>query len=427
MFLGGVLSQRLGVKVCCLIGGGIIVLGTFLASRSETISSMIIAQGMLFGIGMGLCYTAPISAAVKWLPQHKGLVTGIIVGGFGCGAFVFGIIATSIVNPRHESVNTSGPDKNYYSPDSEVVGNVPAMYEALTIVYAVFLLAGIYCVFDPSPQDMQKQDLEMLEMTQDDNQNHVLSRHKRSLASKSYQSVEDLAESNPSQSTTNPAQSSPFGDHVAFTPQQLLATPLAYHVASCLITTTVGGMYLAGTFKTYGQQSLHNEAFLAAISSFAAIFNATGRIFWGAVADYIGPLVTIQIMSLLFALTIFTYPLSLSLGQYGFALWTFAIFFFEGANFVLYVALSVALFGTTYSASNYGLIFSSYSGFVVLNIFVLAHAKVSFSTAAMAMGVLTLCGCGNACLLQWHIRYLANKYSNDNSNTNNGIGECKVY
>lgn len=68
-------------------------------------------------------------------------------------------------------------------------------------------------------------------------------------------------------------------------PQQLLELPVFWHLTSCFVTTTVGGMYIAGTFKTFGQQSFNSEAFLASISSISAIFNAVGRIAWGSLAD----------------------------------------------------------------------------------------------------------------------------------------------
>lgn len=188
-------------------------------------------------------------------------------------------------------------------------------------------------------------------------------------------------------------------------PKELLLSPLAWHVASCFITTTVGGMYIAGTFKVFGQSHFSNEGYLSMISSVASIFNSSGRIFWGFIADQIGALKTLIIMSLVFALVLITYPSSVVLGEGGFALWTFLVFFFEGANFVLYVPMTVLLFGHKNSASNYGLIFSSYSLFTVMNIFLLSDAGVPFPKACVMMGLLTGLGFLNLLLLYFHIRY----------------------
>ncbi len=45
--------------------------------------------GFLAGAGVGFAYVAPIAALVKWFPDHKGLVTGLAVAGFGLGALLF--------------------------------------------------------------------------------------------------------------------------------------------------------------------------------------------------------------------------------------------------------------------------------------------------------------------------------------------------
>ena len=37
--------------------------------------------------------------AVVWFVDNKGVVSGIIIGGFGFGAFIFGFISTAIANP----------------------------------------------------------------------------------------------------------------------------------------------------------------------------------------------------------------------------------------------------------------------------------------------------------------------------------------
>jgi OFA family oxalate/formate antiporter-like MFS transporter len=45
--------------------------------------------GFLAGAGIGFAYVCPIAALIKWFPDHKGLVSGIAVAGFGFGAFLF--------------------------------------------------------------------------------------------------------------------------------------------------------------------------------------------------------------------------------------------------------------------------------------------------------------------------------------------------
>jgi hypothetical protein len=47
----------------------------------------------------------PIICSWEWFPDNKGLVGGLILSGYGFGAFVFGFISTAIVNPDNESVD----------------------------------------------------------------------------------------------------------------------------------------------------------------------------------------------------------------------------------------------------------------------------------------------------------------------------------
>jgi MFS family permease len=154
IFYGGFLGQKIGTPLTCLIGGYILVLGTYLSSLATSLDSMILTDGILFGMGLGICYTSPISCAVRWLPKKKGLATGIIVGGFGCGAFIFGNLATFLVNPNNKPVEKTGPNARYYDAKSEVVERVPFMFEMLAVAYFCCITVGSLLIFDPSiPSD----------------------------------------------------------------------------------------------------------------------------------------------------------------------------------------------------------------------------------------------------------------------------------
>ena len=56
----------------------------------------------LFGVGYGTCngltYMVPMHHGWLWYPNRPGLVSGIIIGGFGFGALIFGTVARLIVN-----------------------------------------------------------------------------------------------------------------------------------------------------------------------------------------------------------------------------------------------------------------------------------------------------------------------------------------
>ncbi len=54
--------------------------------------------GVLGGIGMGLGYSAATPAAVKWFgPQRRGLVAGLVVGGYGAAAIYISPVARYVI------------------------------------------------------------------------------------------------------------------------------------------------------------------------------------------------------------------------------------------------------------------------------------------------------------------------------------------
>ena len=49
----------------------------------------------------------PIHHGWLWFPDHPGLVSGIILGGFGVGGLIFDNVFTHVINPGNESVDTA--------------------------------------------------------------------------------------------------------------------------------------------------------------------------------------------------------------------------------------------------------------------------------------------------------------------------------
>ena len=54
----------------------------------------------------------PIHHGWLWFPSSPGLVSGIILGGFGCGGLIFDNVWTHVINPD----NLSEQDDGYYDP-----------------------------------------------------------------------------------------------------------------------------------------------------------------------------------------------------------------------------------------------------------------------------------------------------------------------
>jgi MFS family permease len=86
MIPAGRMQDRLGPRVIATAGAVLTGLGLVVASFATPSSALpaLLGFGLLAGTGIGLGYAAATPAAVKWFPpEKKGLITGLVVGGFG--------------------------------------------------------------------------------------------------------------------------------------------------------------------------------------------------------------------------------------------------------------------------------------------------------------------------------------------------------
>ncbi|NPV13335.1 OFA family MFS transporter [candidate division WOR-3 bacterium] len=96
--IGGRLQDKFGPMIVAIIGGVLLAAGMILASFAQNILMLIIAYGVVSGIGIGFAYVCPISAGVKWFPDKRGLITGLAVAGFGAGALIVGPLARAMID-----------------------------------------------------------------------------------------------------------------------------------------------------------------------------------------------------------------------------------------------------------------------------------------------------------------------------------------
>ncbi len=87
----GQVLPRMGPRKLALIGsvmfsGGYVIAA--LALNLDLLPLFYVGYGVIGGAGIGLGYVTPVATVAKWFPDHKGLVTGIVVMGFGVGAFL---------------------------------------------------------------------------------------------------------------------------------------------------------------------------------------------------------------------------------------------------------------------------------------------------------------------------------------------------
>ena len=107
-----------------------------------------IFYGVFFPMGIGLCYWPPIISAWEWFPERKGLITGLVLGAYGLGAFIYSFVTNAIANPQNISPfipndGTGTTDKLF---PIDVANNVPFMFRICVICWFCQCLFGLLTI-----------------------------------------------------------------------------------------------------------------------------------------------------------------------------------------------------------------------------------------------------------------------------------------
>lgn len=97
MVFAGRLQDKIGPRLVAMAGGVVCGMGLFIAGLGSSQSSLpvVLGFGLLTGAGIGLGYAAATPAAVKWFGlARKGMVTGIVVSGFGLASIYIAPLTT---------------------------------------------------------------------------------------------------------------------------------------------------------------------------------------------------------------------------------------------------------------------------------------------------------------------------------------------
>ncbi|MGR3635534.1 MAG: L-lactate MFS transporter [Shimia sp.] len=95
----GVMQDKIGPKRIIMVGGGLVGAGMMLTGLLTNPVAVVITFGVVVGSGIGFAYACVTPAAMKWWhPSKKGLVSGLIVGGFGFGAVYVAPLTDVLLN-----------------------------------------------------------------------------------------------------------------------------------------------------------------------------------------------------------------------------------------------------------------------------------------------------------------------------------------
>ena len=248
-FFGGQMQKRgLTVKLNLVISSILMIAGFLISgligNATGSIIIIYLGFGVLGGLGAGLAYNAVLSAVSGWFPDKQGLISGILLMGFGISAFLMGLLYASNV------------DQN---PVDGVAEGFPwyICFLAIGIGCFVFIILGALI--------LKKPGLDFVAPTAKEG--------KKKTASAPYEDA---------------------------TPGEMVKKASFWLMFAWAVLTSIAGLavvFLGTPIATAAVPALNNNAsVLAIIVGLISIFNGIGRIIFGGMFDKIGYKATLVIV-----------------------------------------------------------------------------------------------------------------------------------
>ncbi len=144
------IGNRMTVVVATLLYAGGNLLTRY--AMDHSLGLVRVTFGLLPGAANMLLIPAYI-VPVKWFPDHKGLVLGLVVAGFGFGSTIINPLQLAIANPNNvEPSPVEGIDDKFFT-DPDVLDRVPTLFYALSALYATVMFTAMIFLGEPKGDD----------------------------------------------------------------------------------------------------------------------------------------------------------------------------------------------------------------------------------------------------------------------------------
>lgn len=360
--LGGFWQDRVGPRRVAVVGvilWGVGNVAAGLGTAAWGAAWLYLCYGVVGGIGAGMAYITPVSMVTRWFPQRRGLAGGMVAAGFGLGAFIYNQLV-----PRLDGFRTAATHASGYLAARKLATAAGHSFDAASLNAGAVMtpadIAAVMHVFVGSGCVYLIVGL---------------------LAASLFRNPPEA----PAVQGSCPAQRGPRG----LSPGQVIRTRQFYLLWLQLFINVIAGITLISNavFILDDLTRLPSSS-LAPQFGLISLFNAVGRLLWGAVSDRIGCRGAFAAMfacqaSVLFWLTD-VHDLHLALEGFG------IILLCCGGGFGVMPSYNAEYFGTKYLGLNYGLILSAWGLAGLVGPLLVARAKDLTGSFA---GVLPLIAC----------------------------------
>lgn len=92
----GILSRRIPVRFNVMISAALFLVGFFLTSRMQSLPLLYVGYGVLCGTASGFAYNSVMNVMPRWFPDRQGLISGVLLMGFGASSMIIGSAFTAL-------------------------------------------------------------------------------------------------------------------------------------------------------------------------------------------------------------------------------------------------------------------------------------------------------------------------------------------
>eukprot|EP01084_Bolivina_argentea_P187681 323221_1 len=288
--IGGKCELYLGPRKMAFIGSFIMTIFGVSATyfTCDNLYFIIINYGLIRGFGIGLAYMCPLVAGMRWFPQSKGFVNGMIVFGFGAATTIFDIVMTELINPNNIKQDS---DSGFLGHD-DILKNVETYFLKISVIF--FSMQCIGCMMISNPSDFEYPSNISVTKTECTNEKLMNTNNDNSV-SKSKDSQNNIGlRSNfntKKQLEVNYKKLSNNGMKemdVIWTTKDIFKDICFWNLFFTLLLNALSLQFFSSEWKDFskGQLNITNDHLLAMLGSVSSVFNGLGRILWGTFLDY---------------------------------------------------------------------------------------------------------------------------------------------
>jgi len=355
--LGAYLAKILPVSIPIIIGGTIISVAAFSTSFVQSFGTFLFTYSSLFGIGIGFGYMAPLISGWSYFPDRKGFVSGVIISGFGFGAFVFSYITQAYVNPDNLSptiVVKNGNVTDHFFTD-EVANRVPGMFRLLALLWAILTVIAVILVRRNDERKSSENENMIIQPLHPE----VVSEEENPGFRKDYDSV--LSDELSVCSVKIKAKQDSAGSNSTECPsfKAGLFTLQFWHLFAMFFLSVFYGIFLVNVTKSFGNSNVtNNDSFLTTVGALGSVANGVSRFIWAFLQDKLGfKKVYMVLLVLQLILTSTIYFIATVPGLY--LVWVMLSLSCEGGNFSMFPTVTSATYGLKVGPQLYSIIFSA--------------------------------------------------------------------